>query len=190
MRFLEDGAQQSGNGWLQHSAGTWSYHTDSALLYISNANGLRDPFGPFKVQIWPDSMRWERMEEGDTVRIHLGRTSQIPTRPADHLYGLWSLESTSLAGTDLTRTLDPLSRQTLFFRWDQRFVMTNGEGKRRTGIYVPHGHRPWLELVFNGDETERQYWAYEVSDSTLSLSQEIEEVTYRERYVRIHEFPE
>ena len=46
MRFHADFTQQSGNGWLQHSVGTWTLDPATQDLSITNTTGLLDPMRP------------------------------------------------------------------------------------------------------------------------------------------------
>lgn len=67
MRFNADSTQQSGNGWLQHSYGTWSMNEKTGELSVENVNGLDDPYGAFDVSVGKDTMFWSRQEEGQQV---------------------------------------------------------------------------------------------------------------------------
>lgn len=64
MKFNTDSTQTSGNGWLQHSVGTWSLSTDNKLI-ITNINGLVDNSEPFNVILNKNAMTWSRLEDGE-----------------------------------------------------------------------------------------------------------------------------
>ena len=97
MRFNADLTQESGNGWLQHSIGTWKLDESNRLI-IENSNGLKDPNEPFKVSISGSAMTWNRTEEGQDLHVYLKRASHLPTKDADLLYGLWQLKEATGKG--------------------------------------------------------------------------------------------
>jgi len=189
VRIHPDGSQVSGNGWTQHSAGTWELDDRTGELAVINANGLDDPYGPFLVSWTGDTMQWKREENGATVTIHLTRTEKLPMAPADRLLGLWEMEQAFLDHTDVTDSLQQEGTRTLFFRWDNRFVLQSGRHNRERGLFVTHAHRNQLELIFNGEEG-RQRWEYEAGPRELTLHTTMNNHTFRITYHRIRQFPE
>ncbi|MCO6479228.1 MAG: hypothetical protein J5I94_21515, partial [Phaeodactylibacter sp.] len=91
-RIDADGTYQSGNGWLQNSAGTWIYDKESGEFLPTETLGLTDPFGAFKVSFTDKGMAWTREEEGMEVIVHFDRIEELPMSTGDKLVGLWGLE--------------------------------------------------------------------------------------------------
>jgi len=160
-RFNEDQSQASGNGWMQHSVGTWEYHRNKNELSVVNTNGIKDEFGPFMMRhLDDDQMSWVREEEGQQVEVVLKRITNIPTAPANKLLGVWKLVSKK--GEDESAYL--------FLRWD-RIIINREAGKdRKYGMYKTHGHRQQLQIIYYGDPLSEENWDYRLdSDDELML---------------------
>jgi hypothetical protein len=126
-KFNKDRSQESGNGWIQHTVGQWSYSAKEKTIIMDNTYGPRDELGGFKVEeIGRNNMVWSRREEGQTVTVKFKRIDKLPTAPANKLIGVWDLKGEYQTG--------------LFFRWDQIVVKYIGENKKY-GCYKTHGHK-------------------------------------------------
>jgi hypothetical protein len=181
-RFNSDSTQTSGNGWKQHSIGTWEYDLADSTLRIVNSNGLHDPYEDFKVEWEGNTMSWERMEDGVNVRVELLRSQQLPMTYSDQLLGLWQVESSH--GDD---ALMNLSGDLLFIRWDGRF-MVNTQEDRIHGVYNVHGHRSELELIPYGDEHPRSFWSVDFVENRIHLSLLNSDSTFTRILQRTHNF--
>lgn len=179
-----DNTQASGNGWLQHSVGTWQFDEGSSELKIINVNGFKDNFGPFSVQVGENDMIWTREEEGQTVTVHLKRGEQIPTAPANQLLGIWGLSQPEKASSAEQK------QPYLFFRWDHIFRQGDEDGHFKVGVYKTHGHRNELELFYYGEPVKLERWQFEMIDyATLRLYQEHDNSKVIKEYKRLDFLP-
>ncbi|WP_272148918.1 hypothetical protein [Tenacibaculum aiptasiae] len=182
MNFKEDSTQISGNGWLQHSYGTWSLKDNR--LKISNKNGVTDAAEPFKVELKENKMLWERKEEGQDVTVYLERINKIPTSEGNKLLGLWELKSKKIDSIDSKKVVNPKS--TLYLRWDNTYVIENSLKNKKYGVYKIHGHKPELQMVNYGETPKFKFYKFTVEKDKLTLrsTDNKEELSY----VRVHQF--
>ena len=189
MRFNSDYSQQSGNGWLQHSYGTWSLNAETNELSVVNENGIKDPAEPFKVTLENDRMTWKRSEDGESVEVTLKRSDHLPATYGDELLGLWKLED-AVGDGDYFGTEDAeVGKASIFFRWDGRFDIRSGKG-RIHGVYNVHGHKPEVEMIPYGESVSRDFWTIDFAGDTITLKRLNSENTVERKFSRIHEFPE
>lgn len=188
-RFNADFTQQSGNGWLQHSYGSWSLDSATDELSVINTNGLNDPNGPFKVSIQSDKMEWKRTEEGQEVTVLLTKANQLPPTFADQLLGLWELEATTGNSSYFPSSEDESAKVVLLFRWDRRFMTSSKEG-RINGVYNVHGHKAEVEFIPYGEQHKRTFWAIKYGENTITLSLLNSDTPVSRTFKRIHEFPQ
>ena len=87
-RFRADFTHEAGNGRFQHSYGTWKLNQNSNELFIENTNGLDDINEPFVISLNQSEMIWERIEEGQNIKVILERSSQLPETYGDKILGL------------------------------------------------------------------------------------------------------
>lgn len=189
MRFNADGTQQSGNGWFQHSVGTWSLDDQKHELTVVNTNGLTDPSGPFTINIEKDVMTWNRVEEGEKVIITLKRSDELPQTYGDKILGLWQLEKATGNCNYFTPTGNSPSTAYILFRWDKRFVI-HSEKERINGVYNVHGHKPELELIPYGENLNRDFWQIGFEQNAITLKLLNTDSLVTRKFNRIHEFPE
>ena len=168
MRFNADSTQTSGNGWLQHSEGSWSVNKNNQLT-VTNTNGLLDAAEPFAVKFEGEKMIWSRTEEGQDVQVFLERIEQIPSSEGNRLMGLWKIESIAIDNEDVTTTLNPDNNATLFLRWDNVYVFENYPQGKIYGVYKVHGHKPEIQMVNYGDNPQFQFYTFSISDLELKL---------------------
>jgi hypothetical protein len=184
QRFFSDSTQVSGNGWKQHSIGKWQFNQSDSSLRIVNTNGLRDPAGPFRVALRGDRMEWNRTEDGMKVTVNLERTDELPMTYVDHALGLWTVKEIEGTGPFLNE-----QAETLFIRWDGRFVIGNALG-RINGVYNVHGHRPEFEFIPYGEEFKRSFWSFETRENKMEMRLLNSDSSVTRVLERIHEFPE
>ena len=179
MSFKSDSTQTSGNGWLQHSLGTWSLNENK--LSITNTNGFNDTNEPFNVVLNPNTMTWSRKEDGQNVKIFLEKINKLPTSEGNKLIGLWER-------IPINDSLIYQHTSILYLRWDNTYVKHNEGARKKYGIYKIHGHKPELQLVNYGDKPEFKFYNFSVNDTLLTLKslKGNEEIIYS----RIHQFPQ
>jgi hypothetical protein len=150
--------QSSGNGWLQHTTGTYTYNRKNSTLEIKDYNEPSDEFGPFTITIpGPDDMRWTRMEEGENVIVELKRIEAISMSPSDEIHGLWGLEKALKADVDITAQYDPQKKYSMFIQWTHNYVINTG-AEKITGLWYVNAHRPELRFLRMGHEQELDKW--------------------------------
>lgn len=189
IRFNADNTQESGNGWVQHSVGTWQYDEEQYTLTIVNENGLKDPNGAFKVSTKGEQMIWTRMEDGMKIHVTLERADKLPMTYGDGLLGVWLLTASSGEGQYFNELEAFPDEQYLFFRWDRKFVIGNGE-ERMMGVYNVHGHKPQLEMIPYADLHDRDSWRFETIGDTLRIKQMGMDDKITRTFIRTHTFPE
>lgn len=189
MRFNADGTQQSGNGWFQHSVGTWSMDDQTKELTVVNTNGLLDTNGPFLVKLEKNTMTWTRTEEGDKVEVLMNRSEKLPLTYGDKILGLWKLEKAIGNYNYFSPNDTKTSTAYIFFRWDKRFVIQSAKG-RINGVYNVHGHKPEVELIPYGDDLNRDFWHIDFDENGITLKLLNSEKPVIRNFKRIHEFPQ
>lgn len=184
MRFNSDLTQESGNGWMQHSIGTWKLNSNE--LSIMNINGVDDSNEPFKIEIDNNVMVWNRVEEGAVVKVNLEKGLKLPVTYGDQLLGLWKLDNVEGEGKYFSSIKD--SSNYLFIRWDRRFIIGSNKGKMH-GVYNVHGHKPELELIPYSEKIKRSYWEIKFQEKSILLSLLNSDSLVTRTFKRIHEFP-
>ncbi|WP_319501065.1 hypothetical protein [uncultured Draconibacterium sp.] len=188
-RFNADHSQESGNGWFQHSYGTWSLNAETNELSVVNENGIKDRAEPFKVTLEKDQMIWTRNEDGQNVEVLLKRSDNLPATFGDELLGLWKLEEAVGDGVYFEAEDAKVGKASIFFRWDGRFDIRSGKG-RVHGVYNVHGHKPEVELIPYGGNLNRDFWTIDFYENTITLKLLNSETTVERKFSRINEFPE
>ena len=190
VRFQKDHTQTSGNGWQQHSIGTWSVDQQTDKLSIVNSNGYKDDYGPFQVKLDKSNMYWQREEDGVQVEVHLKKTTELPQTPGDKLLGIWKLRKVTEAGQDKTAAYNPGGNRYLFIRWDKIFVIRNSPEGTIQGIYHTDGHHPEMEMLFTSPSRDDQKWAISVTTDELTLTSPEGSPEVKMEYQRIDYFPQ
>ena len=185
IQFNKDSTQFSGNGWLKHSFGGWQLN-NSNLLTMMSTNGLLDTGDPFLISLKNNKMIWKRKEENQVVKVYLSKIDVLPTSPGNKLFGLWKLQSQTNEGKDISEKENPNNNQTLYLSWDNVFREHNLLSGKRTGVYKIHGHKPELQMVSYGGNSNFTFWNFNIQDSSLTLtSRDKKEV---KKYQRIYKF--
>lgn len=168
-RINKDGSFQMGNGWVQNSAGTWTYDKKSRAYHPkeTHGTGIVDEAGAFTVSFEGDKMLWKRMEEGEQVVVILQRITQLPMSPGDQLVGVWDLARITKDGQEITPAFDPDNKYYLFMRWDRVFIERTTKNDRAHGLWHINGHKPEITLIRN--EQSNENWRITVNGSELSL---------------------
>lgn len=188
-RFNSDKTQESGNGRFQHSYGTWKLNPESNELTIENSNGLDDLNEPFMVSISQNKMIWERIEEGQKIKVTLMRSSQLPETYGDRILGLWKLETAVGKGDYFEQSDKKETSDYIFFRWDKRFVIKSDKG-RVNGVYNVHGHKSEVELIPYGEQVSRDFWEIQFEENQITLKLLNKDETVTRKFRRIHQFPQ
>ena len=186
VRFHADKTQQSGNGWLQHSIGTWNLDQTTNKLSIVNTNGLKDLADPFQIKLDQNTMTWSREEEGQALTVHLKRIETLPTTHGDQLLGLWKLEKATGKGDYFSSS--ETSNASLYFGWDKRFMVQTGKSRIR-GMYNVHGHKSEVALIPHDEKRKRSFWNIQFAENTITLKLVNSDSLVTRTFKRIHEFP-
>lgn len=188
LRLNKDFTQESGNGWVQHSYGSWRYDSLKNTVMMFDSNGVDEGGSPFEVSTLGQSMVWQRKENDQAVVIHWKRIQRLNMDPASKMVGLWDLSSASVAGEDQSASLDPNNKRYLFLRWDRQFRDRNGPKGNFAGVWSFHGHKPEITLWRSGEHCYKETWKVEVSKTTLTL-RSIEGEDRVLVYERTNQFP-
>lgn len=185
-RFNSNYTQASGNGWLQHSVGSWKLNGDK--LSVQSKNGISDSFEPFQVSLEGEKMIWKRKEEKDTVHVFLKKIKELPTSKGNDLFGLWSLVGYAENGVDATSKINVPERAMIHFRWDNVYVQHNMPSGKRSGVYKIHGHKPEIQMINYGTGNSFDFWKFEISNDTLIMTST--DKTTELKFKRSHQFPQ
>jgi hypothetical protein len=186
VRFHKNFTQESGNGWFQHSVGTWNLDATTNELSIVNTNGIDDLNEPFQITIDSETMTWNRTEDGQEVKVTLKRITELPKTHGDQLLGLWKLKVGEGNNTYFSN-LDS-KNDYILFRWDKKFVMRNN-GRRVLGVYNAHGHKQEVELIPYNNNFERSFWSVAYEKELLHLKLLNADSLVTRTFERIHQFP-
>lgn len=168
MQFNADGSQINGNGWLQHTYGTWTLKEDQ--LSVLDENGINSNTDPFFIEINDQKMTWKRTEEGQEVVVTLKRIEKMPQSGGNQIKGLWKLTKATDDGNDITAILNPNQKSMLHLRWDNTYVQHNMPQGKNYGVYKIHGHKPEIQMVNYGNESKFSFWSFSFQDSKLILT--------------------
>ena len=169
FRINADSTYQTGNGWLQNGNGTWNYDKTTNKFLASDTFDLEDNYGGFAMSFKEGKMTWERVEEGDSVKVTLVAVQRLPMSPADYLKGAWELVEVSLSDQDIETEREHIAGSSkLLFRWDRVYVGLAGT-KRFRGYWHMHGHKPEVTLLPLNEEQVKERWRIEVNGSKLTM---------------------
>ncbi len=177
-QFNDDSTYYSGNGWQQHSCGTFGMI--ESQLKLQEKNGIIDPFGAFEVlKLNSDTMIWKRVEEGDEIEVILVKAYKKPESLSNKIIGLWQIKSNSISNNSY-----------LHFRWDRVLIDCYDGLSKKIGYWQINGHKPILTLIFE-EETFVKWEIYSLTDSMLKLrgisKSNLDKFI---SYNRINQFPE
>ncbi len=155
FQFEEDESLTSGNGGVRNTIGSYKLNDQEGTVLFHNEKGQADPMGPFTFKMDKDGLQLEREEEGQAVIVKMKRTPNIPLAPWDEMVGLWEVKKGNAPG----------GMQSIFIRWDRRFVAHTPEGRKR-GIWHIDGHQPILRLISDAGDAEDSQWTFEFPTNT------------------------
>ena len=187
-----DGTYESGNGWMKHSEGRWTFNDSGKTFLAEENNGIIDPYGAFTVSFEGKRMRWVRTEEGHKVTVTLARIPEIPPSPADRIQGLWDLVQVRENDKDVTQTYDSQNKQYFYITWDRKYMKRTPGGERQTGYWYMNAHKPELTLMNLTGEQKALSWEVKFSSDQMMTMTGISDKN-REQvlvYKRLRSFPE
>lgn len=187
---LDKGKQVSGNGWLQHSFGTYKFDKKKSELLFQTTNEPEDEFGAFKVIRTGPLMTWSRKEENELVVVELKPITELPMSAADEVKGLWVLNSAFDRDLEVTKTFDPDHKHFLFIRWDRQYVKQINAHERISGYWFFDALRPEITFISEHREQEDEKWNVTIEGTKMTLkgsSENVKEMTLV--YSRATEFP-
>ena len=155
VEFKPDHTHRGGNGWVQHSIGTWDFDKTNSSLSIVTSNGFEDIYPPFKVIFNTNTMQWKREEDGQAVVVTLNKIEEIPAAYSDKVLGLWQLKS--IKNEDITPSLPFEKDAKLFMRTDRRYIIQLSSG-RKSGVWNTHPHRQRVRLLSDEGDAFDTNW--------------------------------
>jgi hypothetical protein len=173
---LSDGKQVSGNGWTQHSVGTYQYDKKNSEVVFVTANEPADEFGAFKVVRTGPLMTWSRKEEGEDVVVELKPITELPKGPWDEAKGVWVLESAVERDINITKQYDPDHKHFLFIRWDRQYVRQINAHERVSGYWFFDAHRPEITFISEDRQQLDEKWTVAIEGQRLTLKGSSENV--------------
>lgn len=187
---LGEGKQVSGNGWTQHSFGTYKFDKKTSEVAFVTANEPDDEFGAFKVERKGPLMTWTRTEEGQAVVVDLKPITELPMSPADEVKGLWILESAVERDVNITKQFDPDHKYFLFIRWDRMYVRQINAHERISGYWFFDAHRPEITFISENREQEDEKWTVTIDRQKMTMKGSSENVqSMVMTFVRTTDFP-
>jgi hypothetical protein len=166
---LDNGKQTSGNGWQQHSFGTYRFEAKKSTVIFETENEPKDEFGAFAVQRKGNTMNWMRKEDGDNVSVELELITTLPMSTSDKVKGLWGLLRVTSGSSDVTSQYDPQKKYSIFIRWDRIYNQNTGSEKIN-GFWYMNAHKPELRLMRFGHEQEEDKWMVSFEKEDLVLT--------------------
>jgi len=188
-KINSDGTYQSGNGWLQSSQGKWNYDAKNHMFTATDSLDVFDEFGGFSVSFDNEKMVWEREEEGMPVKVTLRPVEKLPMSPADYLKGIWDLVEITENKQSVMDDFDKDNKHKLFIRWDRIYINFSPEGKKLTGYWHIHGHKPEVTFLPHQEDAKPESWRIEVNKKELLMTGLSESNrTIERKYVRRNTF--
>ena len=162
IEFKSDHTHLGGNGWVQHSIGSWAFDKNNSSLKIHTSNGVTDLFEPFKVVFNKNEMTWEREEEGMEVKVFIKKINEIPVAYSDKMIGLWEVDSIQ---TEVNEFLFNKNTK-IFIRMDRRYSIINTDG-RKNGVWHSHPHRQQVRLLSDKGDAHDTEWTVSFVEKTM-----------------------
>jgi hypothetical protein len=191
LRFGADSTQTSGNGWQQHTVGSWSYQKDSNMLTIKNDNNFNDFLeykNPFKVTIDENSMTLQGIDRGKDVTIVLERSTKLPTTEANKLVGLWKFNAIFVDDKEVSDSLNPTKKGMIYLGWENDYILYNYPEGEKYGIFKTHSMRNQIDLINSSRTPAYQYYKFSLEDDQLVLKSTNSNKEIK--LTRIHQFPQ
>lgn len=176
-RINADGSFQSGNGWLQNSAGTWTFNEKEMLFSTQVTLSFGEENPPFFVSFKDENMIWHREEAGRRVEIVWSAIKELPMSPADQCVGLWQpVESDEI--------------EAIHLRWD-RVYREYTESGRSSGYWYMNAYKPEIILFTQNDNKVALSWhvTFENGEMIWKGSGHLNK-DYIIRFRRLNKFPQ
>ena len=188
FRYDGDGNFSSGNGWLKHSEGTYTYNSSDSSFEAQTQDEPQDEFGAFKLWFEGERMIWQRMEADMQVTARLERIEEVPPSLADKVQGLWRLDSIKFTDPDVPKEQSSSPMEQLFLRWDREYRIRNAQENTDRGYWHIHGHRPELTLISGlADEPFNTYKVIHDDDEMILESENGDSGSVTRYYHRVPE---
>lgn len=185
FKINTDGTYQAGNGWLQNKEGVWDYDVKTSKFTPLDNLDIEDEFGGFLVSFSNGNMLWEREEEGMVVTITLLPIDNLPLSPADYLEGHWDLVEITENEKSILESFDGEDKHKMQFRWDRIYTDYSFYGKKLSGYWHIHGHKPEITLLPHQENGTAESWSIEVNKEELLMTGISDSNrTIQRRYVR------
>ena len=110
------------------------------------------------------------MEEGQEVTIFLTVAYEMPMSPADLIKGIWTLDRVEHNGKDITEEFDPEHQYFMFIRWDRIYIEGDVDGKRNTGYWFMHPHKPEFTIIPHGTDPKSEAWNVTFPGNSLIMT--------------------
>lgn len=156
MRWFkfENGALESGNGFLKNGKGTYEFDARENTLSIRDSLALEDQNGPFKVEdLGAEQMVMSRQEEGMSVKVISRKVNAVPMALADKLSGYW-------AGRE---------NFSIYLSWDRSYKLYHLDGSIEYGVWRNHPHKKELALLPWDRKKASRFLAIDVNGKDLIL---------------------
>lgn len=191
FRFEADSTQTSGNGWQQHTTGSWSYQKESNRITIKNDNNFNDFLeykNPFKVTFDKNRMTLQGTDRGEDVTIVLERATKLPTTEANKLLGLWKFDSIFVDDKEVSDSLNPTKKGMIYLGSENNYTLYNYPEGEKYGVFKTHSMRNQIDLINSSKTPAYQYYKFSLEDDNLTLksTNSNKEITL----TRIHQFPQ
>lgn len=184
VAFKADHTHRGGNGWVQHSIGTWHFDQNKSALNILTTNGIEDPYPPFIVSQNDNGMQWKREEDGQAVIVFLKKIEEIPAAYSDKMMGLWQVVSIENEGGD---SIIPFTKDAkLFMRIDRRFSIHLPSGRKR-GIWHAHAHRQQVQLLSDEGDAADTSWNVSFDGEKMVWENGVNN-NQKVSFIRVHHF--
>tara|TARA_R110001606_G_scaffold151587_3_gene292151 strand:- start:3983 stop:4720 length:738 start_codon:yes stop_codon:yes gene_type:complete len=172
FRFEADSTQTSGNGWQQHTTGSWSYQKESNRITIKNDNNFNDFLeykNPFNVTFDKNSMTLQGTDRGKDVTIVLERATKLPTTEANKLLGLWKFDSIFVDDKEVSDSLNPTKKGMIYLGFENNYTLYNYPEGEKYGIFKTHSMRNQIDLINSSRTPEYQYYKFRLENDNLTL---------------------
>lgn len=180
MQFNADSTHAFGNGWLQHSVGTWSFNKNAKVLTIKNDIGFSDYTNPMKVELNKNNMICKLKVDDMEITVILERIYKLPTSEANRLYGLWKFDTIIMNKKEVSDSLNPNKKAMLFLRWDNNFELRNYPKGEKYGIFKTQAFRQQLEMVsYSKSLPKFQFYDFTTENDTLVLKSKDEKTVLK-----------
>ncbi len=133
-------------------------------------------------------MIWKRTEEGQNIKITLEKSNHLPATYGDRILGLWKLDESIGNEIYFDDTKQSKSAETLYLRWDKRFIINSNKGNVN-GVFNVNGHKPEIKFIPYMDEINRNFCGIELNYKSIKLTLLNTDSLVIRKFIRINNFP-